>query len=172
MIKLIGACFVLMTTTWLGFEKAKRYADRPRQIRQLRSALSLLKTEIGYGTRPLVQACGQMAKRMQRPISCLFQTYQYNLENLDGSSTYECFINAIEKEWGKTVLCDSEKGIMLDLGKTLGISDREDQLQHLALADANLEIEETKAREEQAQFEKMYKTMGVLCGALIIILFY
>lgn len=172
MIKLLGAVLILITTTCLGFQRAKRYADRPRQIRQLQSALSLLRTEIGYGTRPLVKACEQIGKRIQSPISDLFIQLQYNLEHFDGSSTNDCFKSAVDQEWDKTVLTDAEKGIVLDFGRTLGASDREDQLQHLALAEANLKIEETKAREEQAKNEKMYKTIGILCGALIIILMY
>lgn len=170
MITMIGSCLVLMTTTWLGFQKARIYADRPRQIRELRSALILLKTEIGYGTRPLVHACEQITKRIPSPIAQIFIKCKDNLEHFDGLSTYECFKEAIDKEWHNTVLREAEKGIMLDFSKTLGMSDREDQLQHLTLADTNLKIEEQKAREEQVQYEKMYKTIGVLSGILIIIL--
>lgn len=172
MIKLLGAILILMTTTWLGFQKARKYADRPKQIRQLRSALSLLKTEIGYGARPLVAACEQIGSRVSSPISHIFVTCRYNLEHMDGSSTFDCFKQAVDKEWSKTALSDAEKEIMLNFGRTLGASDREDQLQHLALAESNLKIEETKAREEQVQNEKMFKTIGILCGALIVILMY
>ena len=55
---------------------------------------------------------------------------------------------------------------MLDFSATLGQSDREDQMQHLARAKANLEVEEKKSRDEQIQYEKMFKTIGVLAGAL------
>jgi stage III sporulation protein AB len=67
---------------------------------------------------------------------------------------------------------NGEKEIFLDICKNLGQSDRQTQIQHLTLAKQNLEIEEQKARAEQQQYEKMYKTLGVLAGVLVIILLY
>lgn len=172
MVKLLGACLVLIATTWIGFEIARTYRERPQQIRQLRSALSLLETEIHYGVRPLTVACQEIAQRTTGPISRLFASCSENLRQMDGASTYECFKQAIEQEWKNTAMKSPEKGILLDFSTTLGISDREDQLHHLAMAQANLEIEEKKSRDEQNQYEKMCKTMGVLAGALIVLLIY
>lgn len=172
MLKLIGACIILIGTTWAGFQHARSFAERPKQIRQIRSALQLLETEIGYGTRHLMDACQSIAGRMEGTVQAIFYQAYENLLHLDGASTYECFYQAVESNWGKTCMKQPEKQVILDFCKTLGISDRQDQLQNLTVAKSNLEIEEQKAREEQAQYEKMYKTLGVLAGALLIILMY
>lgn len=172
MIKLLGACLILVATTVIGFQLARVVADRPRQIRQLRSALAIMETEIGYGTRPLVQTCQQIALREKGSVAQLFHKSAEYLANMDGASTYECLQRAIEENWKQTSLGQAEKTILLSLARVLGMSDREDQLSHLALAMVNLQVEETKAREEQGQYEKMYKTMGVLAGALVVILMY
>lgn len=169
MIKLLGACLVLLATSWIGFEIARSYRDRPRQIRQLRSALSLLETEIGYGIRPLSQACLEISNRVDGAIAQIFASSAENLTQLDGISTYECMEKAINQEWKNTAMKDAEKRILLDFSSTLGISDRDDQLHHIAMAKANLEVEEKKAHEEQRQYEKMFKSIGVLTGALIVI---
>jgi stage III sporulation protein AB len=170
MLKLLGACLVLIATTWSGFYIASRYSQRPLQIRQLRSALSLLETEIGYGARPLKEASYSISNRIKGPVGGIFARFASNLEKLDGASTYECFAEAIQEEWENSLLGQAEKQILLDFAHTLGGSDREDQLQHLMRARMNLEVEEEKAREEQQQYEKMIKTLGVLSGALLIIL--
>jgi stage III sporulation protein AB len=172
MMKLMGACFVITTSTWIGFQLAKLIADRPKQIRQLCAALSMLETEIGYGTRPLLQACAQIGERDLGVISRLFQACRDHLAQMDGASTYECFRQAIVSEWKSTAMKRAEQSILLNLCQTLGMSDREDQLHHLALAFTHLEVEERKALEEQKQYEKMYKTVGVLTGALIVLLMY
>lgn len=172
MIKLLGACLVVIATSWIGFEIARSYRDRTRQIRQLRSALSLLETEIGYGVRPLTVACHEVSCRTQRPISDLFAACSKNLQQLDGASTYECFRNAIDQTWKYTAMKDSEKNILLDFSATLGVSDREDQLHHLAMTQNHLEMEEKRANDEQLQYEKMFRTIGVLTGALIVLLIY
>jgi stage III sporulation protein AB len=172
MIKLMGACFVVIASTWVGFQLAQVVADRPRQIRQLCAALAMLKTEIGYGIRPLLQACEQIAQRDLGMISRLFQACCHHLVQLEGASTYECFRQGLLSEWKSTAMKKAEQAILLQLCQTLGMSDREDQLHHLTLAITHLEVEEMNALEEQKQYEKMYKTIGVLTGALIVLLMY
>ena len=66
----------------------------------------------------------------------------------------------------------SEQEVVRQLSYTLGTSDRQDQLGHLSMAVRQLESEEAAAREDQARYEKMYRSLGLLCGAFIVILFY
>ncbi|PTM58518.1 stage III sporulation protein SpoIIIAB [Desmospora activa] len=172
MIKLLGAAFILFATSAAGFLTAKRFKDRPRQIRQLRAALSLLQTEITYGSRRLDQVCAHIAQREAAPIGSLFGWAGEYMERLDGASTFECWRRAVTQTWPHTVLKETEKQILLDFGKTLGISDREDQLQNLRRAQTALEGEEALARDEQERYEKMCRSLGVLTGALIVILIY
>ncbi|MDR6224661.1 stage III sporulation protein SpoIIIAB [Desmospora profundinema] len=172
MIKLVGAAFILFASTAAGFLTAKRYADRPRQIRQLRSALSLLQTEITFGSRRLDRVCSDIAHREPGPIGSLFGRAGTYMERLDGASTFECWQQAVLEVWPHTVLKDPEKQVLIDFGKTLGISDRDDQLQNLRRVQKALEKEETDARDEQSRYEHMCRSLGVLGGALIVILIY
>lgn len=172
MLKLIGAFLILISTSLAGFLKARSLSARPKQIRALRSFLSILETEIGYGLRPLVQACSSVAEGTQEPIASIFHASAYNLSNLDGASTYECFSKAIQEKWETTELKEQEKKILLDLSRVLGSSSREDQLNHLKLAVANLETMEVEAAGEELRFTKMYRTLGVLLGLLLVILMY
>ncbi|AUS08526.1 stage III sporulation protein AB [Laceyella sacchari] len=170
MMKLIGGLLVILATSWLGFTFAGRVRDRPKQLRQLRSYLAILKTEIEYGTRPLAEACANIASQEETAVSRLFQASADQLLKGDGSSTYECFRRAIEQEWQRTALQQSEQTVLLQLCQVLGSSDRQDQAHHLTMACNQLELEENRAREEQDRYEKMYKTMGVLTGVLLVIL--
>ena len=53
MFKLIGAILIIVATTWTGFEAARHLSERPKQLRQLKSALQSLEAEIMYGHTPL-----------------------------------------------------------------------------------------------------------------------
>lgn len=172
MIKLLGAILVLTATTGIGFVIAQRLVTRPKQIRRLINALSILETEIHYGSETLVTACQTIGNRKIDLVSELFQQMSKNLIKMDGASTYDCLYVAVEKWWPTTALKESEKEVFLQFCKTLGTSDRQNQLSHLSLAKQNLRIEEEKAREEQGQYEKMVRTLGLLGGALLIILLY
>jgi hypothetical protein len=56
MLKFLGAVLVLFAGTMFGFFQALQYARRPRQIRELITALQRLETEIVYGYTPLPEA--------------------------------------------------------------------------------------------------------------------
>lgn len=172
MWKLIGAVLVVLATSLAGFEYARRFRERSEQIRQLRTSITLLETEIQYGMRTLYEALTNVANRSPSPVRDLWMRCAERLQMQDGDSTYECLHQAVQERWDWTSMKATEKEIFLDICKNLGQSDRETQLQHLQLAKQNLENEEQKARSEQSQNEKMYRTLGVLAGALVIILLY
>ena len=172
MLKILGAILIILATSRVGFDSARQLRKRPQQIQELRSGLALLKTEINYGTRPLAEACARIAEATSSDLNPIFLEASENLKSLDGKSTYECLRLAIDSKWQKTVMGEEEKRIILKLCQVLGGSNRHDQLHHLDMAQENLQTEENKAREEQKTYEKMYKTLGVLSGALLVILMY
>lgn len=172
MLKLIGCILLLLATSGIGFVFAGKLAARPKQIRRLIHALAILETEIGYGSRNLAAACQSIGERNLDNVSKLFQNMTLRLTTMDGAATYDCLQLAVQDWWPTTAMKTSEKEVFLQFCKTLGKSDRHDQLTHLALVKQNLQVEEQKAREEQVQYEKMVRTLGVLTGALLIILLY
>ncbi len=61
----------------------------------------------------------------------LYPLRQYLSRHLDGVSTFECWKRSVDETWPLPHE-RTGKEVMIDFGKTLGISDREDQLAHLA----------------------------------------
>lgn len=172
MLKLLGAVLVLFAATMAGIQWSRRYANRPAQIRSLRSALQRLETEIGYGSTPLPIALNQIAQQAPSPISELFSGVVDRLIQQPDDSLLDSWREGLSARWENTVLRHSEKEILLHFGTTLGSSDREDQIKHIRLVIANLLVEEENAREEQSKYEKLCKSLGVLAGALAVILMF
>lgn len=172
MLNIIGAVIILVAGTLIGFYRAAQYADRPKQIRQLIQSIQRLETEINYGFTPLPKALKRISRSTQGPVSNLFEQAATRLSQNDGLTTKESWQQIMDEEWSSTAMNVTEKEIMLQLGSTLGISDRNDQLKHLRLASNQLQSEEFTAKEEQIRYEKMCKSLGVLSGALIVIIMY
>lgn len=172
MLKLLGSALIIAASTMGGFYIAKRYSDRPIQLRILQQALLMLETEIVYGAVPLDIAMKNIGDRLAAPLKMFFYDMSENLQKLDGASTFECWRFAIDKYFPLTSLKNQDKGILLQFGQTLGISDREDQMKHIKLTIQNLATEELLAREEQKKYEKLSKNLGLLLGLLIVILIY
>jgi stage III sporulation protein AB len=170
MLKLIGASLILLSMTLGGFHFAQKLSNRTRQLRELQMNLQLLETEIFYGSTPLESAFKKISAQDSGAIGDLFKYCTIFLQELDGATTYECWEKAVNKVKPRLALKQSELDWLHHFGKMIGTSDRSDQQKHLHLMMAQIKKIETEAREEQLKYEKMYKTLGFLSGALIVIL--
>lgn len=172
MLKLIGAVIVLLAATLTGWQRARQYAIRPRQIRELILALQRLTTEISYGLTPLPEAFSKTAAQLREPLKSLFQHASNSMLPSSGRTAKESLHDAIDASWGRTCMKNTEKETMRQLAYSLGTSDREDQMRHIALAVQQLSHEEADAQADQMKYERMSRSLGLLIGALIVILIY
>jgi len=169
MMKLIGAIFILLATTWTGFEASKHLSERTKQLRQLKVALSMLEAEIMFGHTPLRDASEHIAKQMDKPLSWLFEYFSRKLSS-DHTTVKEAWEESLQEIWKLTALKQGELEVLKQFGETLGQHDLISQQKHIRLALVHLEREEEEALDTQRRYEKMVKSLGFLSGLLIIIL--
>jgi stage III sporulation protein AB len=171
MIKIIGAVFIIVATTWTGFEAARRFSERPRQLRALRSALQSLEAEIMYGHTPLHEAARRLSAQLSKPLSLFFDGFARKLTDTE-TTVPEAWETSLREIWRFTALKQGEFEIMKQFGETLGRHDRISQQKHIMLTLTHLEREEADAIQSQAKYEKMVKSLGFLSGLLLIILLF
>ncbi|YCA42847.1 stage III sporulation protein SpoIIIAB [Bacillus sp. JZ8] len=168
-MKLFGALFILVATTWFGFDLAKQLNARPKQLRQLKSALRSLEAEIMYSHRPLPQIARLLTEQVPKPIASFFDSFATYLER-GQKSAGEAWLLSIEENWRLTALKQGEKEALKQFGQTLGQHDRYSQQKHIVLTLNHLEREEADAVDRQTRYEKMVKSLGFLTGLLLVIL--
>jgi stage III sporulation protein AB len=171
MIKLIGAIIIIIATTWTGFEAARNFSDRPKQLRALRSALQSLEAEIMFSHTPLHEAARRLAAQLTNPLSKFFETFAARLTKTE-TTVKEAWETSLQEIWKLTALKQGEFEIMKQFGETLGRHDRISQQKHILLTLSHLEREEADAIDRQAKYEKMLKSLGFLSGLLLIILLF
>ncbi|RDU35161.1 stage III sporulation protein SpoAB [Neobacillus piezotolerans] len=168
MVKLLGALFILSATTWTGFEFSRHLSERPKQLRQLKSALQSLEAEIMYGHTPLHEAARRLSIQLPKPLSFLFETFGSKLTQTE-TTVKDAWEASLREVWKITALGEGELEIMVQFGETLGRHDRFSQQKQIQLTLTHLEREESEARDRQSKYEKMLKSLGVLSGLLLII---
>ena len=171
MIKLIGAIFIIVATTWTGFEAARHLSERPRQLRALRTALQSLEAEIMYGHTPLHEAARRLSAQLPKPLSIFFESFAKKLTDTE-TTVKEAWEISLKEVWKLTALKQGEFEIMKQFGETLGRHDRLSQQKHIMLTLTHLEREESEAIQSQMKYEKMVKSLGFLSGLLLIILLF
>lgn len=172
MLKLLGAMLILLAGTLLGFYQASQLSRRPKQVSELIRLLQRLETEIVYGFTPLPEALRQTGRTGTPPVGALFLDTAVELAKPDGRSVHAIWEQTLAAGWRYTSMKPNERDVLLQLGHTLGLTDREDQVKHLRLAVSQLQGEAECAREEQQRYERMWKSLGVLMGLLVVILMY
>ncbi|AOZ91467.1 stage III sporulation protein SpoIIIAB [Paenibacillus crassostreae] len=172
MVKLIGMLIIVLSGTLAGISKARQFENRPRQIRELILAMQRLETEISYGYTPLPEALDKMGAQMREPLKSFFQNAAQYMNAPHGLTAQESIQQALNNHWKHTSMKSLEMDVLHQLSYTLGTSDRQDQIKHLALAAQQLKHEETAAREELEKYGKLSKNLGFLVGILVVILIF
>ncbi|TYR82448.1 stage III sporulation protein SpoAB [Priestia megaterium] len=168
-MKVFGAIFILLASTFIGFELAKQLSERPRQLRQLKAALRSLEAEIMYSNRPLHEVARLLSTQFPAPLSNLFAEFSEKIK-VGHASVKVVWEETLEKVWKHTAFKEGELEVLKQFGETLGQHDRYSQQKHILLTLNHLEREEQDAIDKQNRYEKMVKSLGFLSGLLLVIL--
>lgn len=171
MIRLSGALLIVFAAAYAGFLLAAAYRNRPKEIRQWRSALQLMETEILYGQLPVTDLAAQLSRQLPMPAARFFKDL-YKRLNADRLPLRTAWTQAAEAFWQDTAMGQSEKQIILQFGETFGQEDTLNQQKHIRLAMAHLKREEEEAVAGQKANERMMRSLGLLTGILIVLVLY
>ncbi|MDN4074708.1 stage III sporulation protein SpoIIIAB [Fictibacillus terranigra] len=167
----LGAVLILVSTTWIGFELAKKVRERPKQLRQLKVGLQSLEAEIMYGLIPLDEAFLHLSSQLKGPVARFFLEVSNRLDE-SASSVLEAWEESLAGLSDASAFKKEEIEILRQFGATLGRHDRENQQRQIKLTLSHLERELAEANEAQVKYERMYKSLGILTGLLLIILLF
>ncbi len=178
LIKWAGGLLVFAACSALGFYRAFLLGRRVRWIRESMHGVQRLETEIAFASTPLLTALVKPVLA-GAPVSDSFFAVLRTLllkQAAERRGAGEVDVRAVWLE-----LCGGrlypfsarreELQIMRELGVSLGISDRDDQIKHLRLTSHQLASLAEDALVEQQKYESMWRSFGVLGGLLLVILF-
>lgn len=169
-IKLIGSLFLLGSAASIGFLKSEELTERVKKLQEMKRMMMLLQGELRFHRAALSEAFGNVAERVQEPFCGFLKEMGERLERREESGFEKIWIqNAakiLEAEGMK-----KEDGQLLDLLKnSLGYLDLTLQMETLNLAILQTEEMIKKAKEQQNVKGKLYQTMGITVGALLVLL--
>ncbi len=130
----------------------------------------MLETEISYSLNPLPEAFKKISERIPKPIGTFFEFMSEQLLKDMGKPIYETWQLALQKLNDEASLKAEDMDILHDFGQGLGLSDRDEQLKNLQLAQEQLKLSEANADTLRQKNEKMYKTLGVLVGMALVLI--
>lgn len=169
MIRLMGAFFLMIGAASLGFGAATQLRVRVSTLRALVEALEQMERELSFRLTPMPELMGRLAREAPEPANFLFAYCQEHLYQLGSKSFGELWREAVEKE-PELLLSDRERQILTALGEVLGRYDAGDQKAALNNTVQELGRCLLRAEEEHQRLGRVYATLGMGSGAILVIL--
>lgn len=169
LVKTLISLTIILSTSLIGYIHAYRYSQRVQQLRYILHGLQLLETEVLYSSNTLLEAMRRVGERSHPSVGGIFLETYKSLYNREGISLAEAWARAVETQSVRTSLEKMDKEVLIDFGKGLGLSDKENQKKIFQLTMLEIQKQQQAADDLKSKNEKMCKSLGVLIGIGIVI---
>ncbi len=153
-----------------GFTMAGELEQRMSELGQIRQLMLRLRSELCYMHRPLPDAFFEMSKEIGQPFADFFRKTAEELEDRKGSTASEIWRMNADALLDSLHIAKSDRQEFRKLGSMLGGMDMEMQLGMLDYYLQRLELSERHAADTIRTHKRLYQYLGVLSGALLVIL--
>lgn len=171
LLKIIGLILLTASCTGYGYYKSMEYRRRLEQVQELRKIIFLLSGEIACRKTPLAEACQMLAARSEKPYGNWLWTLYASMTRDKKIPFCKIWEEAAEQLFTSISLPEAEQNELKRLGKKLGSSDGKMQEQALNWYGTQLEELESAYRMTLAEKQKLCRSLGILAGLFLAVLF-
>lgn len=164
-IKYILIFFIVIISARIGQIYSKKYINRVKELESIKQILNELKTKIKFTYKPLQDIFYEIASNHHDNIGKIFESISNNMKDIDLKEAWEKEIKESDNSLSKE---DIE--ILLSIGKVLGTTDVEGQINQIILAEELIENKIKEAEIEKAKNVKLYRVLGTSAGLTLAII--
>ena len=168
MLKLLGALCLIVGAATPGFAAAARLRARVDCVRAFSEALELMERELSFRLTPMPVLLEKLASGAAPPVDHFFLLCARGLGELGTRSMAQIWRGSLET--AGLPLGTEERQVLRGLGEVVGRYDGEGQREALALARVRLDQCLARAEEERSRLGRVYSTLGLAAGSLLVIL--
>lgn len=169
-LKIIGAAIVVLSSAILGFYYSYKEVYRINDLNEIKKALTILKSEIEFNLTALPEAMLNISKRVKEPIKTILMDFSEKLINKDERTVNEIWFDVIKANKKNTYFNNEDFEIFNSFGKTLGYLDRIMQINSINMVIDYIDQKVEMLNKISVKNKKMYQSLGVLGGLIIIII--
>ena len=163
-LKFIMLFAVFGTISMIGIKISNKYVERANNLKQIKKALNIFETKIMYTYEPIPDVFFEISKKIKGNVGKLFYDASKQMQLDFAGEAWEKSINNSNLE-----LSEDDKDALKSLGKLLGNTNIEGQLNQLKLVNSFLSEQIEEANESRNKNEKMYKKLGIIVGLAVVI---
>ena len=169
MMKLFAMLLAFGLCSFIGVRSSMRLKQRAKLLALLQSTVKRMIIRMEYERKPLAHIVIECAHGELKPF---WQTFGKALSR--GADTKAAFADALRAAdaeiIGFNAIGDQERELLRAFAAALGSTDLDGQRQNAAILLAGLEPLKEAAASEYRTKSRVYRTMGMLCGAAVVVL--
>lgn len=166
-LKVCGMLLVVACTTSIGISMAQALSRRVKELEGCIALVTGLEGELSYSLAPPDEAVARLEEREAAQEAPFLSACAALCRK--GAPFPEAWRKAIGTQSGS--LTQEDAAIVEALADTLGQCDLDGQLSSLTHAKSLLSMQLSAARERCESHGKLYRTMGLLAGAFVVVFF-
>ncbi|HJJ04433.1 MAG TPA: stage III sporulation protein AB [Clostridiaceae bacterium] len=157
-IKYITLALIFGGTSFIGILIAKKYSNRLKELQEIKKALHMLEVKMKFTYMSIPVIFREIETQVYGNIAKIFGNCAEKIEYMPA-----------EKAWNESIynsntnLLPKDKEVLNGLGKLLGQTDIEGQINQIKLVDDFLNIQIQEANEAKNKNEKLYRTLRNGC---------
>ena len=168
-MKYAGMAFVVISTASVGLQMSVALRNRCKLLRQLLSAIQILRNEISVCGTSLPQAFALMAVASRGSVEQLFAAIAREMDNRRWLTPVSAMELALQNN--RVMMQDDHLCCILrQFASGLGKYDKDSQLQTIDMAANELSALLRHTEEDHSAHGKSYKLLGVCAGLSLVIL--
>ncbi len=166
--KLVVSVIIIILSGYIGMYKSKGLKTREYILKDMVTFLSLVENEIKYMMSILPNAYESSRQKLVTDLK--FSIGQIVVDMLSKTSIIEIEQSIVFNISKLNELTDYDKNVIVSILKNLGRSDLEGQINIIQNGIKVLENQIIEASEIKNKNSKLYKTVGIITGIMIVII--
>ena len=168
-MNIVGAVLIIGATAVIGLSSVWRMSTRVRALAGLIAAAETMKNEICDRMMPLPELIEQLTREAAPPVDRLFYRMAKEMADIGMERFYFLWKRAVE-ESSELELTAPERQTLIDLGRSLGRYDTEEQRGAFAYAQRRLEGYLRQAEEARVKQGRVHAVLGIAVGVFVVII--
>ncbi len=171
-VKIAACCLIVLSCALLGLHLADRLRRQAATIEQLKRLLRTLSDGIAFSLEPLPTLLDRAAGEELGVVSEFAACVAQELKSNRNGTLRDTWLSALDRFRRRLGVSDATVRVLQNLGRSLGTMSRDIEVGNLHIALDALDEEERRVRALYDQNGKMYRSLSVIAGILLALLFF
>ena len=171
LMRIAGAIIVIGASTIAGIYYGNLETYRMRDLLEFKKALSILRSQIEYARTPLPEAMQAISARVRKPLGKIFEMCAELLVYERNEKVVHIWEASVEQHKEALFLTEEDVSQFKGFGAQLGNLDSYAQIMNISMLIGYIDERVGHLNESRDKNRKLYRSLGVLGGALIVIIF-